>query len=123
MAIGIKKTPPFIKNSNAEISSIIHSIYEQHTHNKLEKNYLKELNNNVNLTMESAKRMIDFAVFAQEYASKLEENLEKERLAKENGNVETTEPRWYYEGEPLFATSWYQEINFWMPLPKLPEGL
>jgi len=78
--------------SNAEISSIIYSIYEQHTHNKLEKNYLKELNNNVNLTMESAKRMIDFAVFAQEYASKLEENLEKERLAKENGNVETTEP-------------------------------
>jgi hypothetical protein len=78
--------------SNAEISSIIYSIYEQHTHNKLEKNYLKELNNNVNLTMESAKRMIDFAVFAQEYASKLEENLEKERLAKENGNLETTEP-------------------------------
>jgi hypothetical protein len=41
----------------------------------------------------------------------------------DENNVETTEPRWYYEGEPLFATSWYQEINFWMPLPKLPEGL
>ncbi len=28
---------------------------------------------------------------------------------------------WYYEGQKMYSTSWYQQVTHWMPLPPLPN--
>jgi hypothetical protein len=30
--------------------------------------------------------------------------------------------RWYYEGQPMYHTSWYQRVTHWMPLPEAPTN-
>jgi hypothetical protein len=31
--------------------------------------------------------------------------------------------RWYYEGCPMYETSWYQKVTHWAKLPKLPKDI
>ena len=38
----------------------------------------------------------------------------------DDDNNKIKKPRWYYDGEPIYCTSWFQEVTFWMPLPALP---
>ena len=29
--------------------------------------------------------------------------------------------RWYYEGQPMYSTSWYQKVTHWSLLPEPPK--
>jgi hypothetical protein len=30
---------------------------------------------------------------------------------------------WYYQGEPMYKTSWYQKVTHWVDLPGGPENV
>ena len=42
---------------------------------------------------------------------------EKDNEPDEDGYLHV---RWYYEGEPMYSTSWYQKVTHWSLLPNPP---